>query len=200
MFSYARTLALGLALVAAIGLLAVGSAICAADDDDEVKMTKAAAKDIADLAKQIESGKDVKDLVAKIDKKYEDLKPLMDAAFKPRYKHGIGVGPMGKGDGIELKIQTMGKRALQPATLEKQKDALIKMAYINLAIAEVTMLRKIKPKGGKGIKEWQQHTSDMKKATEELLKAVKGGSGAEVKKASVNLEASCTNCHSDFRD
>ncbi len=123
MIRYARTLGLGLALTAAIGLLTAGSAIRAADDDDDVKMTKAAGKDIADLAKQIESGKDVKALAAKIDKKYEDLKPLMDAAFKPREKYGIGVGQKGKGDGIEVKIQSMSKRALSPATLAKQKDA-----------------------------------------------------------------------------
>jgi cytochrome c556 len=200
MFRYARTTALGLALVAAIGLLTVGSAISAADDDDEVKMTKAAAKDLADLAKQIEAGKDAKDLATKLDKKYEDLKPLMDAAFKPRYKHGIGVGPSGKGDGIEAKIQSMSKRAIAAATLEKQKEALVQMGYINLAIAEVTMLRKVKAKGGKGPKEWKEHTAEMQKASKELIDAVKSGNSAKVKAAAFKLEGSCTNCHSDFRD
>jgi len=200
MFRYARTLGLGLALSAAIGLLTAGSAIRAADDDDEVKMTKSAGKDIADLAKQIEAGKDVKALAAKIDKKYEDLKPLMDAAFKPRDKYGIGVGPKGKGDGIEVKIQNMSKRALAAATLAKQKEALLKMGYINLAIAEVTMLRSVKPKGGKGPKEWKSHTEEMKQGALELIKAVKSGNPAAVKTASLKLEGSCTNCHSDFRD
>jgi dihydroxyacid dehydratase/phosphogluconate dehydratase len=187
MIRYARTLGLGLALAASIGLLTAGSAIRAADDDDEVKMTKAA-------------GKDVKALATKIDKKYEDLKPLMDAAFKPRDKHGLGVGPKGKGDGIEVKIQSMSKRALSAATLAKQKETLIKMGYINLAIAEVTMLRNVKPKGGKGPKEWKGYTEEMKNASLELIKAVKSGNPAAVKTASLKLEGSCTSCHSDFRD
>ncbi len=62
------------------------------------------------------------------------------------------------------------------------------------------MLRNVKPKGGKGPKEWKSHTEEMKQASLELIKAVKSGNPGAVKTASFKLEGSCTNCHSDFRD
>ncbi len=192
---FVRTWTLGSALIVALGLLAAGTPSMA--DDDEDKAIKAAQADILDLAKQIEEGKDVKAAAATISKKYEDLNTIM-YAFKPKAKKGIGFGP--KGEGIEQKIQSMGKRAIASAMLEKQKAELIKMGYINAAIAELTLQRMIKPKGGKGQKEWTEHTTEMKKASLELIEAIKGGDSAKVKTASLKLEGSCTNCHGDFRD
>ena len=40
----------------------------------------------------------------------------------------------------------------------------------------------------------------MRKAADELIQATKGGNPMQVKKAINNLNASCTNCHSDFRE
>jgi cytochrome c556 len=74
------------------------------------------------------------------------------------------------------------------------------MGYVNLAIAEITLLRNIKPKGGKGPKEWKEHTNEMKKASQELIEAVKSGSVKKVKDAAFKLDGSCSGCHSDFRD
>ena len=195
MSRFFRMWTLGTALIAVMAFVAVGTP-SRADDEDE-KLIKEAQKDVLDLAKQIADGKDVQAAADKISKKYEDLNTIM-YAFKPKAKKGIGVGA--KGDGIEQKIQSMGKRAIPAGTLQKQKAELIKMAYINIAIANLTMNRPVKPKGGKGTKEWKEHTSEMKKASMELIEAVKSGDPAKVKSAAFKLEGSCTNCHSDFRD
>jgi cytochrome c556 len=196
MSRFFRMWTLGSALIAAMAFLAVG-APSRADDDDSDKEIKEAQKDVLDLAKQIADGKDVQIAADKISKKYEDLNTIM-YAFKPKAKKGIGVGA--KGEGIEQKIQSMGKRAIPAGTLQKQKADLIKMAYINIAIANLTMNRPVKPKGGKGAKEWKEHTTEMKNSSLELIEAIKSGSSAKVKAVSTKLETSCNNCHTDFRD
>jgi cytochrome c556 len=183
-------------LVLAIGLLA-SSPLVRADDDDD-KAIKEAQKDTLDLAKAIEGGKDGKDIAAKMKKKFAELGPIMQA-YKPRAKKGIGIGPKSPADGIEAKIISLGRRATADA-VSKQKGELIKMAYINLAIAEVTKHYPPKPKGGKGPKEWQQYSEDLKKASRELIDAVKAGDAKKVKNAAANISTSCNNCHSDFRD
>jgi hypothetical protein len=185
------------ALMLALGLLA-GRPVVRADDDEETKAIKEAQKDTLELSKAIEGGKDGKDIVARMKKKYDDLNTIMQA-YKPSTKKGIGVGPKGAGDGIEAKLISLSKRA-NAATISKQKADLIKMGYINLAIAEVTKLYPPKPKGGKGNKEWQEHTAAMKKASQEFIEAVKSGDAKKVKEAANNVNSSCNNCHSDFRD
>lgn len=183
----------GLAL--ALAVLVVSGSARAFDED-----TKKAQKDILDLTKKIEGGaKSVSEDAVKIKKKYEDLNTIMHA-YKPSTKGGIGYGPKGAGDGIEQAIISLGKRANE-ATVKKMKDDLIKMANVNIAIAEITMEYKpAKPKGGKGAKEWKQHCDDMKKAAMELRDAAKGGDAKKVKAAANNLNTSCNNCHTDFRD
>lgn len=197
MSRYSRAAAFGL-MIALVVVLASGAGAMAADDDKEIKKAQA---DILDLAKKIADGKDVTKETEAIRKKYEDLNTVMHA-YKPSPKGGIGTGLEPKvGDGIEVKLNNLGKRALPAATLTKEKDALLKLAYVNIAIGEITMhYAPAKPKAGKGAKEWKQHTADMVKASKELVKAVKAGSAAEVKTASINVNAACQNCHSDFRD
>jgi hypothetical protein len=173
-------------------------------DDEEDKAIKEAQKDTLELAKAIESGKDkeTKEIAARMKKKYEELNTIMQA-FKPTTKKGLGtgIGAKGPGDGIESKIISLGKFTPTAAALGKDKAALIKMAYVNLAIAEVTKLYSpSKPKGGKGPKDWQQHASDMTKSAKELIEAVKSGNGKKVKEVANNLNNACNNCHTDFRD
>lgn len=183
----------GLALVVGLCLALV---VVARADEDAAK----AQKDILDLAKDLEGGKDVAAKVASIKKKYEDLNTLMHA-YKPRGKGGIGVGPKGPGDGIELKIINLGKRALSKAALEKEKDDLVKAGYINLALAKITdAYAPAKPKGGKGPKDWKKHVEDMEKGSKDLIEAAKKGDAPALKKAAANLNNSCNNCHTDFRD
>lgn len=198
MTRFARTLGFGSLLTLAVVLLAGQGTVRAYEDDKEA--IKQAQKDLIELAKAIEDGKDGKALAAAMKKKYEDLAPIMHA-YKPSPKGGIGVGKKAAGDGIELKIINLGKRALSAANLGKEKDDIVKMAYINAAIAEVTYLYgPAKPKGGKGPKDWKQHTDDQLKASLELAKAVKAGEAAKIKTAANNLNNACNNCHTDFRD
>jgi Cytochrome C' len=198
MSRYTHGLTIGSALLLAVVLLSNGPVALGDEDDD--KAIAEAQKDVVELAGAIGSGKDGKDVATRMKKKYEELNTIMQV-YKPSTKKGLGTGipPKGPGDGIEAKIISLGKRV--PADIEKQKAALIKLAYINLAMAEVTKLYPpSKPKNGKGVKEWQQHVADMKKSSEELLKAVKSGDSAKIKDAANNVNSSCNNCHSDFRD
>lgn len=76
------------------------------------------------------------------------------------------------------------------------KADLIKAGELSKAVAEATDLyvpKKMAPK-------WKGYTQDMRKGADELIEAVNGGDVAKVKKAANNLSASCTNCHSDFRN
>lgn len=168
---------------------------------DEKADIKKAQKDILDLAKKIEEGKDVGSDCAAIRKKYEELNTLMHS-FKPSPKGGIGTGLEPKaGDGIEVKIINLGKRALSPAALTKEKSAIVKLGYINAALAEISMhYAPEKPKGGKGAKEWKAYCEEMKKASMELVEAANAGKLPAIKTAATNLNNSCNNCHSDFRD
>jgi hypothetical protein len=191
---FVRGLASGSVLALAI-LFVVAVPVALADDD-----AKAAQKDVLDLAKASEEGKPIdKARLEAIKKKYDDLDTIMHS-YKPRDKGGIGVGPKGKSDGIEIKLNNLGKKPLAKMQLDKEADELIKVAHINAAIADITKLYVPKPKGGKGPKEWNEYAEAMKKSSLEFAKAVKSGDPKAVQKAANNVNASCTNCHSDFRD
>jgi hypothetical protein len=190
----ARGLAAGTVLALAI-LVVAGVQVALADDDP-----KAAQKDVLDLAKASMEGKKIdKARLEAIKKKYEDLETIMHA-YKPREKGGIGIGPPSKSDGIEIKLNNLGKKALSKMQLDKEADDLVKAAHVNVAIAEIAKLYVPKAKGGKGPKEWNEYLDQMKKSSMEFAKAVKSGDPKAVQKAANNVNASCTNCHSDFRD
>src|SRR5687767_1091137 len=63
-------------------------------------------EEVADLASGLATGRDISRKVAALRAKYEDLGDLA-VVFKPRWKGGIGIGPKGKGDGIEFKLLTL---------------------------------------------------------------------------------------------
>lgn len=181
-----------LALIAGLSL-----AFTAARADEEAKK---AGKDILDLTADIAAGKDVGAKVKALKKKYEDLNTLMHS-YKPSDKHGLGYGPPMKGDGIEIKLNSLAKRALAKTALEKEKADLIKLAHINIALAKLTAeYAPAKPKNGKGPKEWLKLTEEMEKGAKSLAEAAKKGNADGVKKAAAELNSSCNNCHSDFRD
>lgn len=191
---------LGLALFALAGPTAAQDKDKKVDDED--KEIKEAQKDVLDLTKDVSAAKpDAKAIEAKagkIKKKYEELNTVMHI-YKPKDKGGIGYGKAG--EGIELKIIGLGKRALAPAALTKEKDELVKLANINIAMAAITKhYAPTKTKGGKGKKDWEQHCEDMRKGAEALIKAVKGNTPAAVKAAANDLNNACNNCHTDFRD
>jgi len=199
MSRHARALIFGSTLMLVIGLLTQSTTTRA--DAEEDKAIKEAQEDTIELAKAIEAGKDTKAITARMKKKYDELNTIMQV-FKPSTKKGLGTGIGGKGpgDGIEAKIIKLGKSAPRAEDLAKQKAALIKMAYINLAIAEVAKHYPPKPKGGKGPKEWNQHNAEMKKSAQDLIDAIKSGDPKKVKEVAQNLNSSCNNCHTDFRD
>jgi cytochrome c556 len=193
MSSLARAVTFGTALLAVIALMA--------GDDSRRAYGKPggnAQKDILDLADMLANGKNIGARAAALKKKYEDLEQIMNS-YKPGNKGGIGYGK--KKEGIELKLIAMGKEALAAGALKKEKDDLLKMAYINLAIAEVAShYAPAKPKAGKGAAQWKKYTSDQKKAVAELVKAINASSPAKVKAAANDINSACNGCHADFRD
>jgi hypothetical protein len=131
-----------------------------------------------------------------------DLGDVMQA-FKPRAKGGLGVGPTPdtiKPDGIELKFIALGKmKAIPAAALGKEGPDIAKAADVTKAIAGVTLLYAEK-EGKKAPTKWKQFAEDMQKAAGDLSAAAKKGDPAAVKTAIGKLNASCNDCHADFRD
>jgi hypothetical protein len=143
----------------------------------------------------------VKDMASKVAKDQDgevyDIMMLM----KPRKmgkKSGLGVGTPEDGivpDGIELKIRDMSRDVISGAKLKKEGEAISQMAHRVAAIAEIT--KQLSPKKDKKL--WDEFTESMRESADELAKAVKDNSPAEVKTAASKLNASCNNCHSKFR-
>jgi cytochrome c556 len=145
---------------------------------------------------------DVKAQAAAIKKKFDELEPIM-YVYKARNKGGIGmkdVSNMKDGSSIETELGKIGnpksKSKLTKQKVADLKDDLIKAGQLSRAIAEITEL--YAPK--KDTAEWKKYTQDMRKASDELIEAAKGGEVAKIKKAAGNLSGSCTDCHSKFRN
>ncbi len=189
---HARGLAAGALLALGIWFLAAPSGQSASDKDDLKPLREA-------IIKMAEAqGGDVKEQAAALAKKAE-LVDVMSAAFKPRSKGGIGVGPKKTGDGIELKIISMSKKTLPAPELRNQSKELIRMAEISRVMAEVTRNYPA-PKGKGPPNDWKKYADQMDKLSGDLTRAIKTGNPATVKKATSNLNDNCTSCHTDFRD
>jgi polyhydroxyalkanoate synthesis regulator phasin len=170
-----------------------------ADDDEK----KAAQEAVLKLVDAINKGGDVKGQIAAITQKFDELEPIM-WVYKPKKKGGIGMGRGGEDD-IELTLGKLGsptgKAKLTPKKLADLKDDLIKVGELSKAIALISEQDKyVQNYGKKGPAKWKSYTKEMKKGGEELIQAVRGGDINKVKTAANNLSASCTNCHSDFRE
>jgi hypothetical protein len=191
----------------ALGLagLAVSSSLRAADKDSDKKEKEkliAAAREIITQTYG-KSPDDQKKEAPELAKKY-DIGHVMHAAFKPRDKGGLGIGAKPDAilpDSIELKIMALAKKAPTKAALTKEADDLVKAIEITRTIAEInTYWVPKKKEPGKDPKDWTKFNEDMKKGSEELIKALKSGDPAAVNKAATNLNSSCVNCHGVFRD
>jgi hypothetical protein len=181
-----------LALLLALGLLTVARAQTVRD----------AARDVLELAKQSEAGKDVDARAKALKRKYARVNTVM-GLYNPRSRGGIGFGPQTKGrsDAIEQKFLNLGKTELSAETLKKESAELVRLAHINLVAAEVTRgFAPAKPFLGRGKKEWEQDVEALKKASRELLKAVKDGDTKAVKTAAGRINNACNSCHGDSRD
>lgn len=185
-------------LLAALGSLLVTGTGNAGSDDEKRK------KAVQEIADALEQGKMdmVKTLSKKLADKEEDVYYVM-YLMKPRDKKGFGVGKSAGDvipDGIELKIQALGRDVISVVKLKKESDALLEMCHRIDAIAHFAEhLPPAKDKGKATKKNWQDFIGDMHKATAELEKAIKGGAPAEVKKAASKVNTNCNNCHSIFK-
>jgi hypothetical protein len=177
--------------VACAVVLCLAAMLAGADEVSDAR------KEIVDLARDVEGGKDIAAKAAALPKKYDDLETAM-TIYKPRSRGGLGFGPKAS-YGLELKIRDLNREALSQATLQKESAELIRMGYINLAMADIVKHYPVRTKGGKGKKEWEQHLDDQKKAARELIAAVKARDPKALKKAADNLDSACVRCHNDFK-
>jgi hypothetical protein len=182
----ARALSAGALLALALAGLPPAGTLLAEDE----KQIEQARQDILGLAKDLEGGKVAPAKAQAIRIKHEELNHIM-TGYKPRAKEGIGVGPPGPGDGIELKLHNLGKRALPKAQLQKEKADLIKVGHINAAIAEVTAA--YTPR--RNAADWARFSADMKMASLGLVAAAKQGDPAAVRAAAARVNKSCNDCH-----
>jgi cytochrome c556 len=195
MKKYATVLGAGLALLAGVGLVALR----AADNktlhaDTKKQADEVGKKDWDDMSK---AG-------AAIAKKYM-LDDVM-YQFKPRNAKknpGIGIGETPgviKPDGIEQKLQNMAKR-VSPADVKAAKD-LKRMAEISAAIASIAVNLPPPVMGAKNPAAWKKHSKEMFVAAKALSKVLDSPKpkADDIKKAVINLNATCTDCHSIFRD
>jgi len=132
-----------------------------------------------------------------------ELEEVMNL-FKPRKKHGLGVGSKAGAvipDGIELQFQKLGRDALSPTTLNKEADALEHMAYDTAAVAEFAIAKPpAKDEGKKTVKEWNNYAKEFRDASMAFAKAVQSKAPAAVHKAAEQVNGACNSCHSVFRD
>jgi hypothetical protein len=198
----ARVLVTGTAVLSlAIGLLAVGSG-GAADDKADLRTT---IQKIADALEKRDSdqAKKLAESVAK-NNDLEDVMHLMskrDPGGKAKV-FGVGKKPGAvQPDGIEAKVQNMGKRALPQKQIDKESADLAEMAYRVAAIAEVAHAKLPEKEDGKKKKrDWLEWSADMKKTALELAEAAQAKKPTEIKNAVAKLNSVCNTCHGVFRD
>jgi len=194
MKKYAIGLAVGLVLT--LGLGTVGTA---RDKDSEE-----AQKEVLDVLKLVETGKDDKALAARaadIKKKDVELNHLMKV-YKLKEKGGLGYGenPDPK-SGVEAKIIALQRTSNGPSAnvIKKEAKDLIKLAHLNIAMAEIAKPHFVKPMDGKNKKDWDGWLDDQKKAARDLIEAVKATDGKAVSKAAKEMLNACIECHAHFR-
>jgi cytochrome c556 len=149
---------------------------------------KPAAKEVVKIADDLAAGKKFSEADAKaFAKKYDDLEDVMGAFKAP--KRGQPT--------LETILNKLSNKA---SFTTAEKEQLMKIAKISRAMALLTPHYDEKTKGAPAKKkEWDKYTKDMATGSEDLVKALKSGDGKEIKKASTNLNGSCTDCHGTFR-
>ena len=122
------------------------------------------------------------------------------APKRRKHKHRVRAKPDPK-SGVEAKIIALQRTERGPsaAVLKKEAADIIKLAEVNMAMAEIAKPYFTKAAEGKGKKDWDKWLDEQKKASEDLIKAVKASDSKAVAKAAKELLASCTDCHSVFR-
>jgi hypothetical protein len=189
MLKSARVLLGSVALVAlAVDCLVSVSALGAARPD--------ANPDIEKLADAINDPPQFKKLAKDLAGKY-DLEDV-SWAFKPRQKGGLGFGD--NGVGIELKLIALEKKPLTAAQLGKEAAGLQRMAEVVRAVAEaIPEYAEKYTKTPKQAKQWNGYVEDMKKASADMIAAVKANDAKSIKDIANHLNTSCNDCHKKFR-
>jgi Cytochrome C' len=137
-----------------------------------------------------------------------DLEAVM-YLMKKRENKGKAKGYFGVGkepgsvqpDGIEAKIQGLGKKPPSQAQLDKESEALVEMAYRIAAIAEIAKAKPSeKANNAAKKKDWAEFAQSMRSGADELAEAAKEKKGPAIKAAASKIYSSCNNCHGSFRD
>ena len=169
--------------------------------DKEKKQNKEARDAVLRMADLVERKdfvalKQQGDAVAKSINGLDDVMNLL----KLRSRGGLGIGAPGTvaPDGMEAKVVNMAKRPLAQPELAKEAKDLVRLAYVNAAIAQISEARadvdgKMDPKA------WQKWSVDMRQSAIELAEAAQAMNPARVKAAAKKLNTSCTDCHDKFR-
>ena len=194
MIVMSRHLASGATLLAAL-VLTIG------DADARRFQAAGVQKDTEDLVQLLRSDKvdraKVNALVTAMKTNHE-LVDIMKKVYKPTKSKGIGYDPAKKGPGvgIEKRLDELGTRKeLTKAELLAEKDLLLRSAYYNLAIYEVT--KAFAP--AKNTNNWYRHNIEMRAGTENVILAVKANDPKALKKAMSRINAGCNECHTEFR-
>jgi hypothetical protein len=165
----------------------------------------AGGKDLKDsvlkIAAAVKKGdtSDADKQAAALAKKVDDLADAMDL-FKKRDKGGIGVGSkagVAVPDGIESKIQNLGKTAPSATTLKTEGGALEEMGF---AITALGMVTKNKPAAKAKGKDWTGWCDDIIDGGKKLSAAAKSQNAADLKTIADKINKSCNACHSTYRN
>ena len=199
MIVMSRHLASGATLLAAL-VLTIG------DADARRFQAAGVQKDTEDLVQLLRSDKvdraKVNALVTAMKTNHE-LVDIMKKVYKPTKSKGIGYDPAKKGPGvgIEKRLDELGTRKeLTKAELLAEKDLLLRSAYYNLAIYEVTKaFAPARAVGGKKPMAWHRHNDEMKAGTEKAIDAIEANDPKALKKAMGRVNAGCNECHTEFR-
>ena len=145
------------------------------------------------MAREADTDKDVATKAAALRKRFGSVGAVM-RLYNPRPRGGLGFGS--RGDGIEGRLVDLGEQAMTAETLKKESTDLMRVARINLVMAEITRgFAPDKPFLGRGKKEWERDLEAMKTASQGLLKALKAGSPRDVQAAAARVNNACNNCH-----
>jgi hypothetical protein len=206
----------GVAVLAALGATVAFVGRGRGDDEEEkVKLEKTlkAQPELVKIIDMIGKGAkeaDIRKAADELTKKH-DLEFVMGAGFKPREKGGLGVGATPgaiKPDAVELKLIDIGAtkpKKTEPKITEKdiaaEKNDWIKMAQVSQTLAEIAPSYAAMDKRTPAEqKKWNRYCEDMKKGSIDLVGAINTGEPKKVQQAADKLNASCNDCHKDFRD
>jgi hypothetical protein len=192
----ATTAILGLAI-----LFAATTRLSRAQQDEEkardniLKVADSLSKSNASAAKQQADALKGADL--------DDIMPLFSKR-SARNKKALGIGPTPgaiQPDGIEAKIEQLGRKQLSPSEVAAQAAAIEQAAYVAAAIAMVVHDKcPVENKqGNKDPKDWVTWSEDMGKASMELAAVAKARNAAGIQKAADRLDGVCKSCHVPFK-